>query len=63
MSETDYRHIFKNGVWTQNTGFVALLGLCPLLAMSNSVVNGLGLGPDPILENMPIISFAHDFRS
>ena len=44
MSETDYRHIFKNGVWTQNTGFVALLGLCPLLAMSNSVVNGLGLG-------------------
>jgi electron transport complex protein RnfE len=44
MSETGYRQIFKNGVWTQNTGFVALLGLCPLLATSNSVVNGLGLG-------------------
>jgi electron transport complex protein RnfE len=44
MSETGYRQILKNGVWTQNTGFVALLGLCPLLATSNTVVNGLGLG-------------------
>lgn len=45
MSDTaNYRKILKDGVWTQNTGFVALLGLCPLLATSNSVVNGLGLG-------------------
>ncbi len=44
MSETSYGKILKDGVWTQNTGFVALLGLCPLLAVSNSVVNGLGLG-------------------
>jgi len=43
MSES-YRDILKNGLWTQNTGFVSLLGLCPLLATSNSVVNGLGLG-------------------
>ncbi|MDQ5909655.1 MAG: Ion-translocating oxidoreductase complex subunit [Pseudomonadota bacterium] len=41
---TDYLKILKDGVWTQNTGFVALLGLCPLLATSNSVINGLGLG-------------------
>ena len=45
MSDTaDYLKILKDGVWTQNTGLVALLGLCPLLATSNSVVNGLGLG-------------------
>lgn len=44
MSETGYRQILKSGVWTQNTGLVALLGLCPLLATSNTVVNGLGLG-------------------
>ncbi|QQS54465.1 MAG: electron transport complex subunit E [Candidatus Competibacteraceae bacterium] len=44
MSETSYGKILKDGMWTQNTGFVALLGLCPLLAVSNSVVNGLGLG-------------------
>ncbi|HCB14141.1 MAG TPA: electron transport complex subunit RsxE, partial [Gammaproteobacteria bacterium] len=40
MNETGYLKILKDGVWTQNTGFVALLGLCPLLAVSNSVVNG-----------------------
>lgn len=39
-----YRKIFTNGLWDQNTGLVVLLGLCPLLAVSNSVVNGLGLG-------------------
>lgn len=44
MSETGYGKILKDGLWTQNTGLVALLGLCPLLATSNSVVNGLGLG-------------------
>ena len=44
MSEIGYLKILQDGVWTQNTGLVALLGLCPLLATSNSVVNGLGLG-------------------
>jgi len=36
--------IFKDGLWQQNTGLVVLLGLCPLLAVSNTVVNALGLG-------------------
>lgn len=44
MNEAGYLKILKDGIWTQNTGLVALLGLCPLLATSNSVVNGLGLG-------------------
>ena len=44
MNETAYGKILKDGLWTHNTGFVALLGLCPLLATTNSVVNGLGLG-------------------
>jgi electron transport complex protein RnfE len=44
MNETGYRQILKSGVWTQNTGLVALLGLCPLLAVSNTVVNAVGLG-------------------
>jgi len=41
---TNYRDIMANGLWHQNTGLVALLGLCPLLAVSNTVVNALGLG-------------------
>jgi len=44
MSLADYSKIVKNGLWTQNTGVVQLLGMCPLLAISTSVVNALGLG-------------------
>ena len=38
------RDIIVNGLWTQNPGIVQLLGLCPLLAISNTVVNSLSLG-------------------
>ncbi|MBT8441605.1 MAG: electron transport complex subunit E [Gammaproteobacteria bacterium] len=36
--------IFRNGLWQENPGIVQLLGLCPLLAVSNTLVNSLGLG-------------------
>ena len=29
------------GLWTSNPALVQLLGLCPLLAISNSAINGL----------------------
>src|SRR5690606_33492273 len=32
------------GLWRNNPALVQLLGLCPLLAVSNTAVNGLGLG-------------------
>ena len=32
------------GLWSQNVGLVQLLGLCPLLAVSSTAVNALGLG-------------------
>jgi len=32
------------GLWDDNPGLVQLLGLCPLLAVTTSFVNGLGLG-------------------
>lgn len=35
---------FRSGLWTENPGLVQLLGLCPLLAVTTSFVNGLGLG-------------------
>jgi len=44
ISKPDYKAIIKNSVWTQNTGLVQILGMCPLLAISTSVVNGVGLG-------------------
>lgn len=36
--------VVKTGLWTNNPGLVQLLGLCPLLAVSTSFINGLGLG-------------------
>ncbi len=33
-----------DGLWSNNQALVALLGLCPLLAVSNTLINGLGLG-------------------
>lgn len=41
--------ITRNGLWSNNPALVQLLGLCPLLAVSNSVVNALGLGLATIL--------------
>ena len=39
-----YRKLFTDGLWHRNTGLVVLLGLCPLLAVSSTVVNAIGLG-------------------
>ena len=34
----------RSGLWRDNPGLVQLLGLCPLLAVTTTLVNGLGLG-------------------
>src|SRR5690606_1501169 len=44
MSDIDYRGIILHGLWKNNPATVQLLGLCPLLAVTGSVVNALGLG-------------------
>jgi len=44
MSATPYSKIVHDGLWANNPAFVQILGLCPLLAISNSVINALGLG-------------------
>ncbi|MEZ8141731.1 electron transport complex subunit RsxE [Enterovibrio norvegicus FF-33] len=38
------RELMKNGLWLNNPAIVQLLGLCPLLAVSATVTNALGLG-------------------
>jgi electron transport complex protein RnfE len=44
MPTMDARAILRNGLVDRNPGFVQLLGLCPLLAVSTSVASALGLG-------------------
>ena len=41
---SDIKKIAIDGLWKQNPGLVQLLGLCPTLAVTTSVVNGLSLG-------------------
>ncbi len=44
MSNRQYTDITRNGLWSNNVALVQILGLCPLLAVTNTVTNGLGLG-------------------
>jgi len=41
---TGYKDIVRDGLWSNNVGLVQLLGLCPLLAVTGTLINGLGLG-------------------
>ncbi|WP_348714722.1 electron transport complex subunit E [uncultured Pseudoalteromonas sp.] len=36
--------LFKDGMWANNPALVQLLGLCPLLAVTSTITNALGLG-------------------
>ena len=44
MTDQSYRYIINQGLWNNNAALVQILGLCPLLAVSNTVINSLGLG-------------------
>ncbi|MFP3874843.1 MAG: electron transport complex subunit E, partial [Thiohalophilus sp.] len=49
MTNNPYGTLIRDGLWTNNVAFVQLLGLCPLLAVTNTMINGLGLGLATIL--------------
>ena len=40
----DYRRITRDGIWDNNIVFAQALGLCPLLAVTGTASNGLGMG-------------------
>jgi len=55
---------FKDGVWYQNPNLVLLLGMCPTLAASKSLVNAAGMGVSVIFVLMlsnTIISLLRKF--
>ena len=49
MAQPPSAEITRNGLWNHNAALVQLLGLCPLLAVTGTVVNALGLGLATIL--------------
>lgn len=44
ISKAEFNKITKDGFWSNNAGLVQLLGLCPLLGVTNTLINGLGIG-------------------
>ncbi len=52
MKKNKYLSIFKEGVLTNNPTFVQLLGMCPTLAVTTSVINALGMGAAVIVVLM-----------
>jgi len=64
MSEApaiDYRRIMRDGLWDNNMVFAQMLALCPLLAVTGTATNGLGLGLASlvvlVLSNMVVALF------
>lgn len=52
MSTKTSAEIVRDGLWTNNPALVQVLGLCPLLAVTSTVVNALGLGIATLLVLM-----------
>ena len=42
--------LWLDGLWDRNPALIQMLGLCPLLAVSNTVENAIGLGLATIFE-------------
>ena len=58
------QEISQNGLWTNNVALVQLLGLCPLLAVTSTVVNGIGLGIATLITlvlSNTLVSLIRDF--
>ncbi|MBN9423437.1 MAG: electron transport complex subunit RsxE [Candidatus Accumulibacter sp. 66-26] len=57
ITRAELRQIAANGVWKQNTSIVQILGLCPLLAVTTNLVNGVMLSLATIIV-MALSGFA-----
>lgn len=51
----DIANKLRTGIWHDNPGLVQLLGLCPLLAVTTTFVNGFGLG----LATLLVLTFSN----
>ncbi|HNN09308.1 MAG TPA: electron transport complex subunit E [Azospira sp.] len=57
IERDEFRTIVHNGIWKQNTSLIQILGLCPLLAVTTNMVNGVMLSLATILV-MALSNFA-----
>ncbi|MCL2703998.1 MAG: electron transport complex subunit E [Defluviitaleaceae bacterium] len=54
-----YDKILKNGIFDENPTFVQVIGMCPVLAITTTAVNGVGMG----LSTMAVLVFSNLFVS
>ena len=61
--KAEYKELAIQGLWKNNPGLVQLLGLCPLLAVTGTVANALGLGLATLLvlicSNVTVSAIRH----
>jgi len=61
--KAEYKELAIQGLWKNNPGLVQLLGLCPLLAVTATVTNALGLGLATLLvlicSNVTVSAIRH----
>jgi electron transport complex protein RnfE len=51
--------IIKNGIFTENPIFVQVIGMCPVLAITTTALNGIGMG----ISTMVVLIFSNLFIS
>jgi electron transport complex protein RnfE len=61
--KAEYKELAIQGLWKNNPGLVQLLGLCPLLAVTATVTNAIGLGVATLLvlvcSNVTVSAIRH----
>lgn len=61
--KAEYKELAIQGLWKNNPGLVQLLGLCPLLAVTSTVTNAIGLGVATLLvlicSNVTVSAIRH----
>jgi len=66
MANSKYNELTHNGLWKNNVALVQVLGLCPLLAVTTTTINGIGLGIATtltlVLSNMTVSLIRHSVR-
>ncbi|HCB12707.1 MAG TPA: electron transport complex subunit RsxE [Gammaproteobacteria bacterium] len=61
---SDYRGIFADGLWNNNVVLTQMLALCPLMAVTTTATNGLGMGlatTGVLLASNLVIASLRDF--
>lgn len=57
ITRNEFKDIAYKGIWKQNTSLVQILGLCPLLAITTNLVNGVMLSLATLIV-MALANFA-----